>query len=76
MAVINENVSAVAAREYWIDLAYIRGASGREFSTSAENIQPAQGSDLCRPPRRIGDPRPGPPEQPRTAAGRHADRSA
>ncbi|MYT20306.1 hypothetical protein GTW69_08380, partial [Streptomyces sp. SID7760] len=43
MAVINENVSAVAAREYWIDLAYIRAASGREFSTSVDNVEPATG---------------------------------
>ncbi|MCF3185366.1 hypothetical protein IPZ70_36335 [Streptomyces polychromogenes] len=40
MAVINENVSDRGA-EYWMELAYIRGASGREFTTAVANIQPA-----------------------------------
>ncbi|MBT2544069.1 hypothetical protein J7E99_26035 [Streptomyces sp. ISL-44] len=34
MAVVNEN-------EHWMELAYIRGASGREFTTTAGNIEPA-----------------------------------
>ncbi|GLX19439.1 hypothetical protein [Streptomyces lavendulae] len=41
MAVINENVSDTAAQERWMELAYIRGASGREFTTAATNVQPA-----------------------------------
>ncbi|MCX4715456.1 hypothetical protein ACFCXF_20305 [Streptomyces virginiae] len=40
MAVINENVSD-AGVERWMELAYIRGASGREFTTSVANVQPA-----------------------------------
>ncbi|MFG2880708.1 hypothetical protein ACGFYU_37840, partial [Streptomyces sp. NPDC048337] len=40
MAVINENVSDTGI-EHWTELAYIRAASGREFSTAAENVQPA-----------------------------------
>ncbi|MET8295449.1 hypothetical protein ACWC5F_04515 [Streptomyces sp. NPDC001272] len=40
MAVINENVSDNGA-EYWMELAYIRGASGREFTTAVANVQPA-----------------------------------
>ncbi|THA84734.1 hypothetical protein [Streptomyces sp. A0592] len=40
MAVINENVSE-AGLECWVELAYIRGASGREFTTSVANIVPA-----------------------------------
>ncbi|MFB6822935.1 hypothetical protein ACFCXA_15230 [Streptomyces virginiae] len=40
MAVINENVSD-AGVERWMELAYIRGASGREFTTSIANVQPA-----------------------------------
>ncbi|MFD7789297.1 hypothetical protein ACFV4Q_40430 [Streptomyces nojiriensis] len=39
MAVINENVSD-AGVERWMELAYIRGASGREFTTSIANVQP------------------------------------
>ncbi|MFF4581652.1 hypothetical protein [Streptomyces sp. NPDC001389] len=41
MAVINENVSDSAAYERWMELAYIRGASGREFTTAVDNVQPA-----------------------------------
>ncbi|MFJ9340966.1 hypothetical protein ACIRP0_16950 [Streptomyces sp. NPDC101733] len=37
MAVIYENVSDRGA-EHWMDLAYIRGVSGREFTTSAANV--------------------------------------
>ncbi|MEU9716004.1 hypothetical protein [Streptomyces sp. NPDC047976] len=40
MAVINENVSDTGI-ERWVELAYIRGASGREFTTAATNIEPA-----------------------------------
>ncbi|WP_405979157.1 hypothetical protein [Streptomyces sp. NBC_00158] len=41
MAVINENVSDSPVHERWMELAYIRGASGREFTTAVTNIQPA-----------------------------------
>ncbi|MFD7913346.1 hypothetical protein ACFV30_21910 [Streptomyces sp. NPDC059752] len=40
MAVVNENVSD-ARIERWVELAYIRGASGREFTTSVANVEPA-----------------------------------
>ncbi|MER6448469.1 hypothetical protein [Streptomyces venezuelae] len=40
MAVVNENVSD-AAVEYWMELAYIRDASGREFTTAVANVEPA-----------------------------------
>ncbi|MFE5866556.1 hypothetical protein ACFQ77_39275 [Streptomyces virginiae] len=40
MAVINENVSNSAAA-HWTELAYIRAASGREFTTSVSNVEPA-----------------------------------
>ncbi|MFJ3882291.1 hypothetical protein ACIPW5_33210 [Streptomyces sp. NPDC090077] len=40
MAVINENVSDDLT-EQWMELAYIRGASGREFTTAATNVEPA-----------------------------------
>ncbi|MDK9499332.1 hypothetical protein QEZ40_004752 [Streptomyces katrae] len=40
MAVINENVSNTVD-EQWMELAYIRGASGREFTTAASNVEPA-----------------------------------
>ncbi|MCX5378751.1 hypothetical protein [Streptomyces sp. NBC_00091] len=41
MAVINENVSDSVAYERWMELAYIRGASGREFTTAVANVEPA-----------------------------------
>ncbi|MFE1412688.1 hypothetical protein ACIGFK_33220 [Streptomyces sp. NPDC085524] len=41
MAVINENVSDSVAHEHWMKLAYIRGASGREFTTAVDNVEPA-----------------------------------
>ncbi|MFE1794237.1 hypothetical protein ACFW7J_38505 [Streptomyces sp. NPDC059525] len=41
MAVINENVSDRVGREHWMELAYIRGASGREFTTAVANVHPA-----------------------------------
>ncbi|MFD4244484.1 hypothetical protein ACFWP3_23245 [Streptomyces sp. NPDC058525] len=40
MAVINENVSQTGV-EHWIELAYIRGPSGREVSTAVGNVEPA-----------------------------------
>ncbi|WP_405980668.1 hypothetical protein [Streptomyces sp. NBC_00158] len=40
MAVINENVSDTGI-ERWLELAYIRGASGREFTTAVTNVEPA-----------------------------------
>ncbi|AZM88309.1 hypothetical protein [Streptomyces sp. W1SF4] len=41
MAVVNENVSDTGI-ERWMELAYIRGASGRELTTAVDNVQPAQ----------------------------------
>ncbi|GAA0276023.1 hypothetical protein GCM10010302_12050 [Streptomyces polychromogenes] len=41
MAVINENVSDSDTYDHWMELAYIRGASGREFTTAVANVQPA-----------------------------------
>lgn len=41
MAVINEDVST-SLRPYWVELAYIRGPSGREFSTAVDNIEPTE----------------------------------
>ncbi|MEU9715318.1 hypothetical protein [Streptomyces sp. NPDC047976] len=38
MAVINENVSDTGI-ERWMELAYVRGASGREFTTAVANIE-------------------------------------
>lgn len=43
MAVINENVSDSVLREHWMELAYIRGASGREFTTAVGNVESAVG---------------------------------
>ncbi|MFD4242859.1 hypothetical protein ACFWP3_14830 [Streptomyces sp. NPDC058525] len=40
MAVINENVSATGI-EHWVELAYIRRANGREFTTAVGNIEAA-----------------------------------
>lgn len=39
MAVVREDVSDTAAREHWVQLAYVRGPSGREISTAVANIQ-------------------------------------
>ncbi|MFD2120378.1 hypothetical protein ACFSNO_13290 [Streptomyces cirratus] len=39
MAVINENVSDSVAHAHWVELAYIRGVSGREFTTAVGNIE-------------------------------------
>ncbi|MDJ0382970.1 hypothetical protein [Streptomyces sp. G-G2] len=42
MAVINEDVSAADSfRRHWMKLAHIRGASGREFTTAVDNVEPA-----------------------------------
>ncbi|MFC9297067.1 hypothetical protein ACFTWH_17975 [Streptomyces sp. NPDC057011] len=41
MAVVHENVSDSVVYERWVELAYIRGMSGREFSTRVDNIEPA-----------------------------------
>ncbi|MFG2880707.1 hypothetical protein ACGFYU_37835, partial [Streptomyces sp. NPDC048337] len=40
MAVVNEDVSD-SGHQHWIELAYIRGPSGREFSTAVANVQSA-----------------------------------
>ncbi|MGW3326997.1 hypothetical protein [Streptomyces virginiae] len=40
MAVINEDVS-VSLDPHWMELAYIRAASGREFTTAVDNVEPA-----------------------------------
>jgi hypothetical protein len=45
MAVINENVSDSGA-ERWMRLAYVRDASGLEFTTAVGNIVPADYLDL------------------------------
>ncbi|MFF5704747.1 hypothetical protein ACFY7H_19905 [Streptomyces sp. NPDC012794] len=54
MAVINENVSNTGI-ERWMELAYIRGASGREFTTAVTNVQPAYDQPKTAAGRR--DPR-------------------
>lgn len=41
MAVIHENVSDSDTYEHWMELAYIRAASGREFTTAVANVLPA-----------------------------------
>lgn len=41
MAVIQENVSDNVAYERWAELAYIRGANGREWSTAVDNVEAA-----------------------------------
>ncbi|MFH8887279.1 hypothetical protein [Streptomyces sp. NPDC017949] len=41
MAVVNENVSDCPLNDHWMELAYIRAASGREFTTVIDNVQPA-----------------------------------
>ncbi|WKV71902.1 hypothetical protein AW27_010455 [Streptomyces sp. PCS3-D2] len=40
MAVISEDVSD-SVHPLWVDLAYVRGPSGREFSTAVDNIESA-----------------------------------
>ncbi|MFD9521629.1 hypothetical protein [Streptomyces sp. NPDC059979] len=40
MAVINENVSD-SVHDHWMELSYIRAASGREFTTAVGNVEPA-----------------------------------
>ncbi|MFD5420510.1 hypothetical protein ACFWJT_21105 [Streptomyces sp. NPDC127069] len=39
MAVVNEDVSDCAGRERWVELAYVRDASGREFTTAIGNVE-------------------------------------
>ncbi|MCX5196813.1 hypothetical protein OOK31_23450 [Streptomyces sp. NBC_00249] len=51
MAVINENVSDTGV-ERWMELAYIRNASGREFATAVTNIEPATDQPLTAVSRR------------------------
>ncbi|MEU6299983.1 hypothetical protein [Streptomyces erythrochromogenes] len=41
MAVINEDVSN-SVHPRWVELTYIRGPSGREFSTAVDNIESAE----------------------------------
>ncbi|MFF9977585.1 hypothetical protein [Streptomyces erythrochromogenes] len=41
MAVVNEDVSN-SVHPHWVELAYIRGPSGREFSTAVDNIESAE----------------------------------
>ncbi|MFE5625365.1 hypothetical protein ACFQ8S_25250 [Streptomyces virginiae] len=48
MAVVNEDVST-AVDPHWVELAYIRGPSGREFSTAVDNIEPAEPHPGQRP---------------------------
>ncbi|MER8097288.1 hypothetical protein [Streptomyces goshikiensis] len=43
MAVVRENVSDNAVYQHWVELAYIRGTNGIEWSTAAGNIEPADG---------------------------------
>ncbi|MFG2879637.1 hypothetical protein ACGFYU_32280 [Streptomyces sp. NPDC048337] len=40
MAVIKEDVSDSAAYERWMELAYIRGGNGIEWSTAVSNVEP------------------------------------
>ncbi|RST15091.1 hypothetical protein [Streptomyces sp. WAC05950] len=48
MAVVNEDVST-SVHPHWVELAYIRGPSGREFSTAVDNIEPAEPHPGQRP---------------------------
>ncbi|MCX4691040.1 hypothetical protein [Streptomyces sp. NBC_01408] len=41
MAVVNEDVSD-SVHQHWMELAYIRAASGREFATAVDNVEPAE----------------------------------
>ncbi|MGW6978564.1 hypothetical protein ACWGE1_03770 [Streptomyces sp. NPDC054932] len=41
MAVVNEDVSD-SVHPHWMELAYIRAASGREFTTAVANVEPAE----------------------------------
>ncbi|MFF2193252.1 hypothetical protein [Streptomyces sp. NPDC058157] len=54
MAVINENVSDDIDYEHWTELAYIRNASGREFTTAVANVQPAYDHPRTAGSRRDG----------------------
>lgn len=54
MAVINENVSCSVTHEHWMKLAYVRGASGREFTTTIQNVEEVVGERRDRGPY-LGD---------------------
>ncbi|MEW1636371.1 hypothetical protein AB0469_20110 [Streptomyces sp. NPDC093801] len=54
MAVVNENVSDSDAYEHWMELAYIRNASGREFTTAVANVQPSYDQPRTARSRRDG----------------------
>ncbi|MCF3185290.1 hypothetical protein IPZ70_35945 [Streptomyces polychromogenes] len=54
MAVINENVSDSTGHERWMELAYIRNASGREFTTAVANVHPAYDEPKADRRRRDG----------------------
>ncbi|MFD4242754.1 hypothetical protein ACFWP3_14305 [Streptomyces sp. NPDC058525] len=41
MAVVNEDVSD-SVHQHWMELAYIRAASGREFTTAVGNVEPVE----------------------------------
>ncbi|MFJ9546820.1 hypothetical protein [Streptomyces erythrochromogenes] len=55
MAVINEDVST-SLHPYWVELAYIRGPSGREFSAAVDNIAPMGPVPGQSPSRAMADP--------------------
>lgn len=64
MAVVNENVSDSDLREHWVELAYVRGASGRESPRPSATSNPpttglgrTAGSEIGSPPGRAGRPR-------------------
>lgn len=46
MAVVNEDVSD-SVHQHWVELAYIRGPSGCEFSTAVANIEAAACPGAC-----------------------------
>ncbi|MGW2680672.1 hypothetical protein [Streptomyces sp. NPDC001436] len=54
MTVINENVSESPLHEHWVELAYIRAANGREFTTAAANVQPTYDQPETSGSRRDG----------------------
>ncbi|MFD8143902.1 hypothetical protein [Streptomyces sp. NPDC059708] len=45
MAVVNEDVSDCAGYERWVELAYVRDASGREFTTAVGNVEAVEWAD-------------------------------
>ncbi|MEV7545554.1 hypothetical protein [Streptomyces sp. NPDC089915] len=44
----------IAGYEHWMELAYIRDASGREFTTAVANVQPAYDQPPTDRTRRTG----------------------